>query len=105
MQMKENKGKLTALLGWSLYAIEAIDKMNRPYVVVGPSEFQGFADTHGIQFVPWEFDHLEERSDELYEKLKDLNTKIAVPIYEETVEWAGAINARLRKNPRIYNKS
>jgi hypothetical protein len=105
MQMKESKGKVTALLGWSLHAIEAIDKMNRPFVVVGPPEFQSFADTHDIQFVPWVFDHLEERSDELYETLKNLNTKVAVPIYEETVEWAGALNARLRNNPRIFNKS
>jgi ATP-grasp domain len=105
MQMKESKGKVTALLGWSLHAIEAIDKMNRPFVVVGPPEFQSFADTHDIQFVPWVFDHLEERSDELYETLKNLNTKVAVPIYEETVEWAGALNARLRNNPRIFHKS
>lgn len=103
--MKESKGKVTALLGWSLHAIEAIDKMNRPYVVVGPPEFQSFADTHDIQFVPWVFDHLEERSDELYETLKNLNTKVAVPIYEETVEWAGTLNARFRNNPRIFHKS
>lgn len=104
MQMKEKKGKVTALLGWSLHAIEAIDKMNRPYVVVGPPEFQSFADTHGIQFVPWVFDAIE-RTDELYEKLKELNTKVAVPIYEETVEWAGSLNAKLRKDPRLYHKS
>lgn len=103
--MKESKGTVTALLGWSLHAIEAIDKMNRPYVVVGPPEFQSFADTHDIQFVPWVFDHLEERSDELYETLKNLNTKVAVPIYEETVEWAGTLNARFRNNPRIFHKS
>ncbi|WP_379969218.1 acetyl-CoA carboxylase biotin carboxylase subunit family protein [Ectobacillus sp. sgz5001026] len=103
--MDVNKGKITALLGWSLQAIEAIDKMNRPYVVVGPSEFQGFADTNGIQFIPWKFEDLNERSDELYQKLKDFNTKITVPIYEETVEWAGAMNAKLLNSPRIFNKS
>jgi hypothetical protein len=106
MEMVENKGKITALLGWSLPAIEAIDKMDRPYLVVGPPEFQVFADTHGIQFIPWQFDdQLNERSDELYEKLKDLNTKITIPIYEETVEWAGILNAKFRNNPRIFNKS
>lgn len=105
MQMKENKGRVTALLGWSLHAIEAIDKMNRPFVVVGPPEFQSFADSHGIQLVPWVFDQLEERSDELYEILKGLHTKVAVPIYEETVEWAGALNAKFRNNPRIFQKS
>ncbi|PLR96843.1 ATP-grasp domain-containing protein [Bacillus sp. T33-2] len=100
-----NKGKLTALLGWSLQAIEAIDKLERPFVVVGPPEFQEFADKHGIQFVAWQFDQLNERSNELYEKLKALNTKIAVPIYEETVEWAGALNAKFQNDPRIFNRS
>jgi hypothetical protein len=105
MQMDENKGKRTALLGWSLQAVEAIDKMNRPFVVVGPPQFKEFAATHGIEFIPWEFNDLnDERSEELYEKLKDSNTNITVPIYEETVEWAGAMNARLHNNPRIFNK-
>ncbi|UOY91729.1 ATP-grasp domain-containing protein [Ectobacillus sp. JY-23] len=105
MDMVENRKKITALLGWSLPAIEAIDKMDRPYVVVGPPEFQDFADTHNIQFIPWNFENLHERSDELYEKLTNLNTKIAVPIYEETVEWAGILNAKLRENPRIFKQS
>lgn len=103
--MVENNGKVTALLGWSLQAIEAIDKMNRPYVVVGPPEFELFADTNGIPFVPWQFDQSIEKSDELYEKLQEFNTKISVPIYEETVEWAGSLNAKLQNNPRIFNKS
>ena len=103
--MRENNVKVTALLGWSLQAIEAIDKMNRPYVVVGPPEFELFADTNGIPFVPWQFDDSIDKSDELYEKLRDYNTKMAVPIYEETVEWAGSLNARFQNNPRIFNKS
>lgn len=103
--MRENKEKRTALLGWSLQAIEAIDKMNRPYVVVGPPEFQLFAETNDIPFVPWQFDLSIESSDELYEKLKELNTKITVPIYEETVEWAGSLNAKLQNNTRIFNRS
>lgn len=105
MEMKVNKGKRTALLGWSLRAIEAIDKMDRPYVVVGPPDFQLFADTNGIPFIPWQFDQPIEKSDELYEKLKEFNSKITVPIYEETVEWAGALNAMLLKDPRIFKKS
>ncbi|MBM7694253.1 hypothetical protein JOC77_003697 [Peribacillus deserti] len=97
--------KLTALLGWSLPAIEAIDKLNKPYVVVGPPDFQEFADKNGIQFVAWDFEQLNERSIELYEKLAALNTKVAVPIYEETVEWAGALNAHFNNDPRIFNRS
>lgn len=105
MEMVENKERITALLGWSLQAIEAIDKMGRPYVVIGPPEFKAFADTNGIPFVPWQFDQPIEKSEELYEKLKMLNTKLAVPIYEETVEWAGILNAKLRNDPRIFKKS
>ncbi|WP_211330917.1 ATP-grasp domain-containing protein [Ureibacillus endophyticus] len=105
MEMKQIHGKTTALLGWSLQAIEAIDKMNRPYVVVGPPEFKPFADKNGIQFVPWQFDVPIEHSMELYEKLKELDTKVAVPIYEETVEWAGMLNSLLWENPRVFNKS
>ncbi|NHM29367.1 ATP-grasp domain-containing protein [Neobacillus terrae] len=97
--------KLTALLGWSLQAIEAIDKLNRPFVVVGPPEFQAFADSNDINFVAWQFERLNEKSDELYQKLADLNTKLAVPIYEETVEWAGVLNARFQNDPRIFNRS
>ena len=75
METIENNQRVTALLGWSLKVIEAIDKMNRPYVVVGPPEFEGFAKENGISFVPWQFDRLNERSEELYEKLKALDTK------------------------------
>lgn len=97
--------QLTALLGWSLPAVEAIDKLNRPYVVVGPPDFQSFAEENDIKFIPWDFDRLNEGSDELYERLKEMNTKVTVPIYEETVEWAGALNARLFDDPRIFNRS
>ncbi|AQQ53540.1 ATP-grasp domain-containing protein [Planococcus lenghuensis] len=97
--------KLTAILGWSLQAIEAADKLGRPFVVVSTPEFQTFADENDITFVAWDFDRLNEGSDELYEKLKALNTGVAVPIYEETVEWAGALNARFFGDPRIFNRS
>lgn len=98
-------GRLTAILGWSLPAIEAIDKLDRPFVVVGPPDFEGFAKENSINFVPWDFERLNEGSDELYEKLKSMDTKVAVPIYEETVEWAGALNARFFDDPRVFNRS
>ncbi|QHJ71190.1 ATP-grasp domain-containing protein [Planococcus halotolerans] len=105
MKDSTNEGQLTAILGWSLPAIEAVDKLNRPFVVVGPPDFQGFADENDINFIPWDFDRLNEGSDELYERLRDMDTKVAVPIYEETVEWAGALNARLFDDPRAFNRS
>lgn len=98
-------GRLTAILGWSLPAIEAIDKLDRPYLVVGPPDFEGFAKENNINFVPWDFDRLNEGSDELFEKLQAMDTKVAVPIYEETVEWAGALNARFFDDPRVFNRS
>jgi hypothetical protein len=105
MEKVENKGRTTALLGWSLQAIEAIDNLDRPYVVVGPPEFKDFAAKNGIAFVPWQFDQPIDNWSVLYEKLKIHNTKIAVPIYEETVEWAGILNSKFRNNPRIFKKS
>lgn len=99
------EGRLTAILGWSLPAIEAIDKLDRPFVVVGPPDFEGFAKENGINFVAWDFERLNEGSDELYEKLQAMDTKVAVPIYEETVEWAGALNARFFDDPRVFNRS
>lgn len=101
----ETKQKKTAILGWSIPAIEAMDKLNRPYVVVGPPDFISFAKEHDIPFIPWDFDRLNEGSEHLYEKLRDLDVKLSVPIYEETVEWAGVLNARFFDDPRVFNRS
>ncbi|WP_458118586.1 ATP-grasp domain-containing protein [Paenibacillus sp. Z6-24] len=94
-----------ALLGWSLPVIEAADRLNRPYLVVGPPEFQDFADRNEITFVPWEFDRLNEKSGELAQLLEARGARLAMPIYEETVEWAGALNAYFRQDPKIFNRS
>ncbi|MFJ8237468.1 acetyl-CoA carboxylase biotin carboxylase subunit family protein [Ureibacillus sp. NPDC094379] len=103
--MRENQEKTTVLLGWSLQAIEAIDKLDRPFVVVGPPEFTTFAEKNNIKLIPWTFDVPIEQSFELYEILKELNVKVAVPIYEETVEWAGMINSLIWNDPKVFNKS
>lgn len=97
--------KVTAILGWSLPAIEAMDKLDRPFVVVGPHDFIGFAKEHDIPFVPWDFDRLNEGSEKLYSLLSERDVKLAVPIYEETVEWAGVLNAKFFDDPRVFNRS
>lgn len=97
--------KKTAILGWSIPAIEAMDKLNRPYVVVGPPDFISFAKEHDIDFIPWDFDRLNEGSDELYKRLNEMGVKLSIPIYEETVEWAGVLNARFFDDPRVFNRS
>jgi hypothetical protein len=101
----ETKPYLTALIGWSLPAIEACHKLGKPFVVVGPPEFEGFAEQNDFKFIGWDFGRLNEGSDLLYKKLKALGAEVAVPLYEECVEWAGALNSRFRSDPKIFNRS
>lgn len=95
----------TALIGWSLAAIEAIEELGRPYVVVGPPDFEPHATEHGIEFVSWHFEKLNDQSTALYERLKELGVHLAIPLYEDTVEWAGALNARFYSDPRAFNRA
>lgn len=104
MEKDTNKGFI-ALLGWSLRAIEAVDRMDRRYVVVAPSWAEEYATENDIPYVRWEFERLNERSGEIAGTLKEMGVDIAVPIYEETVEWAGAINSVLLDKPRLLAQS
>jgi len=94
-----------AILGWSLRAIEAIDRFDRRYVVVAPAWAEEYAKENGIPFMAWDFERLNERSHELAERLQQEGVDVAVPLYEETVEWAGAVNAVLRHNPRLLSQA
>ncbi|MGD8379455.1 MAG: carboxylate--amine ligase [Gammaproteobacteria bacterium] len=94
-----------ALLGWSLNAIEALEKFDRRYVVVAPHWAEEFATKHNIPFIKWDFYRLNDRSMEIAQILKDEGVDVAIPLFEETVEWAGAINAVLLNKPRLYGQS
>ena len=94
-----------AILGWSLNAINAIDRFDRRFVVVAPDWAEDYARKHDIPFIPWNFERLNERSIEIAEKLRDEGVDVAIPLFEETVEWAGAINAVLLGNPRLMGQS
>ncbi len=96
-----------ALLGWSLEAIESAKKMDRPYVVVSFPDFEDYAREHDIPFVGWDFNNWSETENSLHlaEKLKPFNVDLAVPLYEETVEWAGALNSKYRDDPRLFNRA
>ena len=37
--------------------------------------------------------------------LKEMGVDVAIPLFEETVEWAGAVNAVLLGNPRLMNQA
>ncbi|MFP3943351.1 MAG: acetyl-CoA carboxylase biotin carboxylase subunit family protein [Alphaproteobacteria bacterium] len=104
-KLHDDTHSYVALLGWSLKAIDAIDRFNRKYIVVGPSWAQEYADEHDIPFLRWEFTRFNENSLELAEELAEMGVEVAVPLYEETVEWAGAVNAYLQKNPRLLGKA
>lgn len=94
-----------AILGWSLNAIDAIDRFDRRYVIVAPQWAEDYAKENGIPFISWNFERLNERSMEIAERLQEEGVDVAIPLFEETVEWAGAINSVLLKNPRLMGQS
>tara|TARA_R100000306_G_scaffold44920_1_gene42886 strand:+ start:54275 stop:55498 length:1224 start_codon:yes stop_codon:yes gene_type:complete len=104
MNKDPNKGYI-ALLGWSLNAVEAAETFDRRYVVVAPDWAEEYCEKHNIPYLSWNFERLNDRSMEIAETLKEMGVDIAIPLYEETVEWAGAINSVLLDNPRLYGQS
>ena len=105
MQTYDPDKGYVALLGWSLNAIDAADRFDRRYVVVAPAWAEAYCEENDIPFIGWDFDRLNERSHELATRLKEEGVDVAIPLYEETVEWAGAINAVLMDNPRLLGQS
>jgi len=96
-----------ALLGWSLPVIESMQKLNKPYVVVSFPDFESYAQEHDIPFVSYQFDEWSDTSNslDLAEKLSAFGADVAVPLFEETVEWAGALNSIYRGDPRVLNRA
>lgn len=99
-----NKGYI-ALLGWSVNAIKAAQKFDRRYVVVAPEWAEDFCTANNIPYISWNFERLNDRSMEIAQRLKAEGVDVAVPLFEETVEWSGAINSVLLDNPRMYGQS
>ncbi len=100
----DSKGYI-ALLGWSLNAIEAAARFDRRYLVVAPEWAEEYCQQHNIPYFAWNFERLNDRSMEIAEQLKEMGVDVALPLFEETVEWAGAINAVLLKNPQLLGQS
>ncbi|QCK16618.1 ATP-grasp domain-containing protein [Mangrovivirga cuniculi] len=99
--------KCFALLGWSLPVIESMQKLNKPYVVVSFPDFEPYAKENDIPFVPYQLDEWSDSSNslDLLEKLNQHNVDVAVPLFEETVEWAGALNSIYRGDPKVLNRA
>ncbi|MDQ2085189.1 ATP-grasp domain-containing protein [Herbivorax sp. ANBcel31] len=99
------------LLGWSLQTIEAADKLGKPFIVVSFSDYESYAKKHNIPFLAWDYgknpsyNEVYTRSEQLYKKLKDRNVQAVVPVFEETVEWTGALRARINDNPYYFYHS
>jgi len=104
MKKDPNKGYI-ALLGWSLNAVEAAETFDRRYIVVAPDWAEEYCQQHNIPYLSWNFERLNDRSMEIAETLKEKGVDVAIPLFEETVEWAGAINSVLLDNPRLYGQS
>jgi hypothetical protein len=102
---KDSSKGYIALLGWSINAIKAAQKFDRRYIVVAPDWAADFCTANNIPFIAWDFVRLNDRSMEIAEKLKAEGVDVAVPLFEETVEWSGAINSVLLDNPRMYGQS
>jgi hypothetical protein len=103
---KKNPDKgYVAILGWSLNAINAIEDFDRRYIIVAPKWAEEYARENSIPFIAWDFERLNDCSMQIAEQLKELGVDVAIPLFEETVEWAGAINSVLLKNPRLMNQS
>jgi len=94
-----------ALLGWSVNAIKAAQKFDRRYIVVAPDWAADFCEANKIPYIPWDFARLNDRSMEIARRLKDEGVDVAIPLFEETVEWSGAINSVLMDQPRMYGQS
>ncbi|MEX1039638.1 MAG: hypothetical protein WDZ51_03335 [Pirellulaceae bacterium] len=94
-----------AILGWSLKAIDAIDRFDRRYVIVAPEWAEQYAEEHDIPYIKWNFERLNDRSFEIAQILQERGVDVAIPLYEETVEWAGAINSVLLDQPRLFGQA
>jgi len=102
MTSTSSKDATFALLGYSIPAIEALTRLGRKFVCVVPEGFESELEPFGIPFLTWDFNRHNERSRELSINLKEMGASVAVPLFEECVEWAGALNGQFRDDPRLF---
>ena len=94
-----------ALLGWSAETFDGLCKAGMGFLAVVPPEFAPYMEQHGIPYEPWDFQRLNEKGQELTERLRARGVEFTVPLYEETVEWSGAITAGLQGDPHVFRRS
>jgi len=101
---QKREGKL-GLLGYSVETMEAAEALGYEFVAVVPPGFEEHLHKDGIEAVPWQFDKISSSSQDLRAQLEERGCHVVVPLYEECVEWAGAINAQLLEQPRLFNRA
>jgi|GEM_PF-6477190 len=52
----------------------------------------------GLEYVTWDFERVNEKSIQLADDLHAKGVELAIPLYEQSVEWAGALNGEFRNN-------
>lgn len=99
--------KCFALMGWSMPVIESMKKTDEKFVVVSFPDFESYAKENDIPFVSYQLDEWSDSSNalDLKKKLDEYDCDVAVPLFEETVEWAGALNSIYRDDPRVLNRA
>lgn len=98
-QQSASPGKV-ALLGWSDEAIAGLRKAGHEFVAVVLPDFAKIAEDHGIPYETCDFALIDEQGHDLAVRLAERGVAAAVPLYEETVPWAGAINGHIWGDPR-----
>lgn len=93
-----------ALLGYSEQAFEAMQQAQIDFVAVVPPAFTEGLSSMKIESVAWDFGKVNEQSINIVKELQTLKVDCAVPLYEETVEWAGYLNSHFRDDPRLFNR-
>jgi len=103
--MRRTRQRRIALLGYSLETMEAANALGYESVSVVLPGFEEGLNKDGVETVTWDFNRRNEDSTQLYEQLKAKGVSLAIPLYEETVEWAGALNSRFQDSPRLFNRT
>jgi hypothetical protein len=102
---QRKRARKIALLGYCVESMEAAQQLGYEFVAVVPPGFAELLEKDGIAAYTWDYDHINENSHELGQAMQAMGVSLAVPLYEETVEWAGALNGRFFNNPRLFNRS
>lgn len=94
-----------ALLGWSGDAIAGMRAADRAFLAVVPPDFGPLMEENGVPYETWDFGAVDDRARELAQRLEARGVGVAVPLYEETVPWAGYLNGHLQDDPRQFRRS